>query len=275
MTPENLAHLSSLRGLVATVVTSGSVDDSFSQCYQDLRSWCDRNDFHAIEWRTFRSPFVEQGRDEVLSHTLKEGYEWCLQIDADAAPFEPGLLARLLETAFITHPDADVVGAYAQLKHPPYLPTIDTGTGTWEVHYPGEGVLPVIRTGAHCILTKSRILHKFGPPWFRTRTTIPPIKALAEIDNFARTHTSGLNPLASTAAWKTLMGEAKKLPPEVESQVGEDSGFCDAVRAAGGTIYVNTDLWVGHVSKRVIEPSMLQESMEEMETRRRMSVGVY
>ena len=272
---EVLDSLRSLRGLVATVVTSGSIDESFAECLSAMRSWCDRNEFHAVEWKTFRSPFVELGRDDVLRHALAEDYAWCLQIDADAAPFEDTSLVRILKTAFLDHPESDVVGAYAQLKHPPYLPTIDTGTGTWEVHYPGEGVLPVIRTGAHFILVKPPILRRFGPGWFRTRTTLRPIDALAEVDNYARVKTSGTNPLAETETWASLMNHARLEGGGTSSSVGEDSGFCDAVRAAGGVILVDTNLWVGHVAKRIVEPEMLMDEMAKRDARLRASVGVY
>ncbi len=270
-----MIDLSELPGLVATVVTSGSIDESFAECLSNMRSWCDRNDFHNVEWRTFRSPFVEMGRDEVLAHALENDYAWVLQIDADAAPFKEDSLERILRTAFVDRPDSDVVGAYAQLKHAPYLPTIDTGTGTWEVHYPDEGILPVIRTGAHFLLVKPPILRRFGPPWFRTRATLRPIDALSEVDNYARIKEDGINALTETETWRHLMKEARKEGGGGTSAVGEDSGFCDAVKAAGGMIYVDTNIWVGHIGKRVIEPGMLHDAMETRERRLKASVGVY
>ena len=267
--------LRELPGLVATVVTSGHVEDSFSQCLSNMRSWCDRNDFHRVEWKMFKNPFVEAGRDEVIRHALSESYAWCLQIDADAAPFAPDALKALLETAFITHPTADVVGAYAQLKHPPYLPTIDTGTGTWEVHFPNEGVLPVIRTGAHFLLVKPEVCRRFGPPWFRTRNTMRPVDAIRELDNYARIKLDGANPFAEDEAWERLVHEAKGEAGGVTSGVGEDSGFCDSVKAVGGTILVNTDVWVGHVAKRVITPDLLDDEMKKTETLKKAAVGIY
>ncbi|NIV29482.1 MAG: hypothetical protein GWN58_08215, partial [Anaerolineae bacterium] len=117
----------------------------------------------------------EHGRDEACNHALQNNYDWILQIDADAAPIPPGSLERILNVAYVQQPDADVVGAYCQLKHPPFLPTIDTGTGTWEQIFPGEGVLEVMRTGGHFLLTKVPSLRRFGPPWFRTRLGMRPI----------------------------------------------------------------------------------------------------
>ena len=275
MTPEALQPLRDLPGLIATVIVSGSEDPHFGQSISDLRSWNDRNDFHKVEYRRFHSPFVEVGRDEVVEHTLKEKYAWMLMIDADAAPFPPDALARLLHTAFVATPDANVVGAYCQLKHPPYLPTLDSGSGTWEVHYPGEGVLPAIRTGGHFLLVKPQICTRFGPPWFRTRRTMRPIDAMAELDNYAHIKMHGRNPLTETDAWQHLLENAKTEAGGGISTVGEDSGFSDAVKAAGGRIYVDTNLWVGHVGKRVITPDLLDEEMRKREAQMRAACGIW
>lgn len=273
LTEEVLASLRGLKGLVATVVTTGHVEENFAWNLMEMRSWCDRNDFHNVEWRSFHAVLVEHGRDEVLRHALSEGYDFVLQIDADAAPIPADALLRILHTAFIAVPDSAVVGAYAQLKTPPYLPTIDTGTGTWEVHFPGEGILPVIRTGAHFILVKPPILTKFGPPWFRTRLSFRPIDALREVDNFARLNRHGKNPLAGEE-WTSLLEAAREQSGGVESPVGEDSGFCDAVLAAGGKIYVDTDLVIGHIGKKLITPEMLKEEMDKRVKKVKRAVGV-
>ena len=154
------------------------------------------------------------------------------------------------------------------------LHTIDTGTGRWEEHYPGEGVLPVIRTGGHFLLTKTSAYRRFGPPWHRTRLAARPIDALAEVDNFARQHLSGENPFRALPAWDTLTQRAKEASGAGPSSVGEDSGFCDALLAAGGKIYVDTDLWVGHVAKHVITPDMLKRELDLRRSRTRAACGV-
>ena len=274
MTPEILEKLRAFKGSVSTVVLGGSIDDSFAHSLANMRSWCDRNGFHAVEWVTVPATLVEVGRDEVISHALKESYSWALQIDADASPFAPDLLAQMLWTAFIARPDADVVGAYCQLKGS-YAPTIDTGSGTWEIHYPGEGILSVIRTGAHAILVKPAICARFGPPWFRVRRTMRPLDALAEVDNLARINEDGRNRLIETDTWQRLMERARSEGGGVTSAVGEDSGFCDNVKSVGGNIYVNTDIWVGHVERRVITPELLDAEMKKREDKLRALVGIY
>lgn len=266
------ADLPRLRGLVATVSLTGTVEADFATYLSEMRSWCDRNGFHAIEWRTFHAVLVEAGRDACVAHALHEKYDWLLQIDADAAPFAPTALKTLLENAYIDIPDADAVGAYAQLKQS-YLPTIDTGTGTWEERYPGGGLLQVIRTGGHFLLTKCSAFHKFGPPWFRTRVQLNPIAAFAEIDNFARCHSHGRNPLTGSE-WERLIALAKENASDATASVGEDSGFCDALCAAGGRIFVNSDLVVGHIYRDNVTPAKLAEAAEHRRKTVRLACGL-
>lgn len=272
---EALALIRPLRGLVATCITTGSVDPDYAGCREEMRVWNVENGLRNVEYRNFYCVLVEAGRDNVVEHALREGYDYVLQIDADAAPFPADALARLLARAYLEHPDSDAFGAYCQLKQPPYLPTIDTGTGTWEVHYPGEGVLPAIRTGAHFLLTKKSAFAKMGaPPYFRTRRALRPIDALAEFDNLARTRLGGSNPFARLPAWEELVEHARENADGGPGSVGEDSGFCDRLLASGGKLYVDTDLVAGHVARTHISPSMLKSAISERERAVRSACGV-
>lgn len=262
------------KGLVATVVITGQIDQQFSHNLSNMRSWADRAGYHAIEWRNFDAKFVEAGRDSAAKHALSEGYEWILQIDADAAPFPPEALERFLSILFVEQPSLDAVGAYCQLKQYPHLCTIDTGTGTWEEHYPGEGLLPVIRTGGHFLMCNTRAFRRFGPPWFRTRNTLSPAKAFLDVDNFARTKLDGNNPLANHPEWVTLLAEARRVSMSEPALVGEDSGFCDALMAAGGRIAVDTGVVAGHIGTKIIKPDDLYEFMEEARDTKKLVVGV-
>lgn len=265
--------LRSLKGLIGTCVGMAGIEPDYASCHEEMRVYHVKQGFEKIEYLRFPTVLVEAGRDEVAMHALRNGYDWVLQIDADAAPFPPDACIRLLQRAFVEYPDADVMGAYCQLKGS-FMPTIDTGTGRWEEHYPGEGVLPVIRTGGHFLLTKVNAYRRFGPPWHRTRLSLRPIDALAEVDNFARTHLSGANPFRQLPEWEQLTDAAKAASGAGPTSVGEDSGFCDALLAAGGKIYVDTDLWVGHVAKHVITPDMLKRSLDERRDRVRAACGV-
>ena len=217
--------LQKLPGLIANVCLTGLVTQEFGANLRELRSWNDRNGFHKVEYVDFDAKLVEAGRDAAVSHALANGYAWLLQIDADAAPFPPNSLAVLLQDAFVDYPDADAVGAYCQLKGDIPLPTIDTGTGTWEEWYPDSGVLPVIRTGAHFLFTKVSAFQKMGdPPWFKTRSTPPTIQAFGEIDNFSRTELDGQNPLRGPV-WDGLVQSAIQKSLSETGHVGEDSGW--------------------------------------------------
>lgn len=269
---EALEPLRSLRGLVGTVCTSGSIMPEFAAAREEMRAWNIEHGLTSVEYVTENAVLVEHGRDALAAHALAQKYDFMLQVDADAI-FPPDALARILHTAFVKVPDADVVGAYAQLKTEPFLPTIDTGTGTWEPIFPGEGVLPVIRTGAHFLLVKTPLLARFGPPWFRTRRSVRPIDALREIDNFSRLKNHGRNVLAGEA-WDAIVAAAQKDVGGVESAVGEDSGFCDAAMAAGARIYVDTDLVSGHIMKKLVTPEMLAEALARRDAMRAAAVGV-
>ena len=277
MADPNTIDASTLKGVVATVVTTGFVEENYAMALSNLRSHNDRAGWHGIEYRHFSAQFVETGRDQVIEHALRENYDWFIQIDADAAPFAPDLVQRFVRVAYNVVPDAVIVGAYCQLKAPPYLPTIDTGTGHWEPWFPHSGIIPVIRTGGHCHFGKTAFFRRYpGPPFYHARRTIRPIDAMKEADNFARTRLHGLNPLTSVPEWETLFTEARALASkgDVGGAVGEDSGFCDQIKAHGGAIYVDTSIVAGHIAKQIIVPDDLKRELDTQERRRRLACGL-
>lgn len=267
-------NLDELKGVVASVVITSTVTEEFAQCWAEMRAHCVETGFKNIEWIYQQAPFVEAGRDMVCKHALAQNYDYLLMADADAT-FAPTALHQLLQTAFVDIPDADVVGAYAQLRSKPYLPVIDTGTGTWEKHFPGNGVLKCIRTGGHFILVKTSALRKFGPPWFGIRQSLRPVDALREVDNFSRIKKDGENPFSSSPAWGELMRIAQEEAGGVSSTVGEDSGFCDRLLAAGGKLFVNTNVVTGHVSRFTIDATHLREEVRKRDRIPPLSVGIY
>jgi hypothetical protein len=264
--------LTKLRGIVATVVLTGSVMEEFSQCLGDMRAWAIEHGFVNVEWQQFSAQLVEHGRDAVIQHAKDNDYDFALMIDADAV-FGADTLGKMLHSAFMRVPQSDALSAYAQLKHEPYLPVIDTGTGTWEPHFPGEGILQCMRVGGHCIMVKKSAWQKFGPSWFRTRKTLRPVDALREVDNYARINKHGENPLEGET-WTDLMNKATEESGGVISAVGEDSGFCDALCAAGGLIYVDCNIVTGHVTKRTIKATDLRDALKDKEKRLAAAVGV-
>lgn len=270
--PEEI-DIRQLPGIVATVVTTGVVDELYASHHEKLRVYNIEHGFRRIEYLKVPAVHVQAGRDTAVRYSLNHDCAWLLQIDADAAPFPPDALHQLLQRAFVEYPDADAIGAYCQVKRS-YRPTIDTGTGTWEERFPGEGMLPVIRTGGHFLLTKTRAFRRFGPPWFRGRHVAPIVAAFAEVDTFARQRMAGDNPFAALPEWDSLLTDAKRAAGPNQVIVGEDAGFCDALCAAGGRIYVDSNLVVGHVQKQIVGPEDLKRAVNQRELMKRLACGV-
>jgi hypothetical protein len=183
--------LRDLSFLCATTITAGFTDDAFYEFHRELARY---NDAHkettgSVEYRTFRSPFVEAARDDACKHMMEQNYDGLLFVDADMVGYPSHAMAALIEDAFIKVPASDVVGAYCNLKSDPFLPTIDTGTGTWEPHMPGAGILEVIRTGGAFLFVKATAIHKLGPP---PLTWITSLDASCQVGTRSTIHPSGL-----------------------------------------------------------------------------------
>lgn len=276
MTEAQFDELRARKGLVATCVLGGQVEADFALAREEMRAWMTAQGFSNISWEVFHCVLVENGRDMAAARALELGCDYLLQIDADAAPFAPDSLVRLLDDIYFKLPDADAVGAYCQLKEPPHFPTIDTGSGTWETHFPGEGILPVIRTGGHFLLTKTSAYRRFPAPWHRTRMQSRSTDLLRDFDTFCRTTLGGWNPWAAESEWKRLVDkaaeEAASLPGP--KPVGEDSGFCDNLLFHGGQLYVDTDVVVGHITRVQIQPQDLRNQIAHREHRIRLACGI-
>ena len=97
-------------------------------------------------WFFVPGSLVDRARNQAVLTMLNNPQKlgWLLFVDGDAV-FTPDALTKILMTAYKEHPEADVVGGYCTLRGEPYLPTIDTGTGTWESVLPGQGVMEVMR----------------------------------------------------------------------------------------------------------------------------------
>ena len=102
------------------------------------------------------------------------------------------------------------------------IPTIDTGTGTWETWYPGSGTVEVIRTRAAFLLVNRKVLVDIGAadgtlfPWFREDHVW---------DNRADVPYAERNDL-----W-----------------ISEDLFFCLQAQRCGYPIFVHTGVQIGHI----------------------------
>ena len=116
-------------------------------------------------------------------------------------------------------------------------------------------------------------------PWFGVRTAPRPLDAMAEVDGFARQLYDGRNPLASLPEWDKLFDIACTKAAQDRggnpglrddfrlTTVGEDSAFCDAARAYGFQIVVDTHAVCKHVKRQSLGP---QDHLDAMAIRARM-----
>lgn len=263
------------------VTTYGVITQQTAACLLEARSFSERNGANNIAWRTEPATLVERARNAAVRALLREkDAGWLLFVDGDTT-FPPDAIVHMLRTAYLDLPQADVLGGYVPLRGDIALPTIDTGTGTWESWFPHSGVLSVIRTGAAFLLVKRHVFEALLDPWFRVRVPARPVDFMLEVDNFARIKFDGRNPLRGQPGepWERLERCALDDPaavPEnfVPIEVGEDSGFCDRVRAANFRIFVNTDVECGHVDTRVLTAADHKRAIQDRDRAQRLLCGI-
>lgn len=232
--------------------TYGSLRAETAFALLEARSFTEEQGIKHLRYQAVQGALVDKARNDAMRRMLNSDSQWLLFVDGDMV-WEKDAFLRLLQAAYGTHSDLDVLGAYCSLRGDLCLPTIDTGTGTWESYYPGQGVVEVMRTGAAFLLVKRHVAERVPSPWFALRVPMRPLDAVAEVDTFCRTIFDGRNPFRNlpSGAWESLEAAAtahgSTQGPWVAEEVGEDSSFCDRVRNAGLRIGVQTDLVVQHL----------------------------
>lgn len=229
-----------------------------------------------VKYDVIPGGLVDKARNDAVRQmlALKEA-QWICFVDADMT-FQPDALLRLLQAAYHTTPFYDAVGAYCQLRGGAALPTIDTGTGTWESWFPGSGIVEVIRTGGAGILIKRHVFERMPQPWFALRVPMRPIDALLEVDNFARIKFDGRNPFRGPQ-WDVLEQCAMDDPSIQQftpGEVGEDSAFCDKMRAHGFRIGVDTGTAFGHLDEHEITAMDHKKAVDDQDRQRSLAVGL-
>lgn len=267
------------------VTTYGQITQQTAQCLMELRSFSEGQGLKNVKYTMIPGVLVEKARNEAVRMMLKEGFGWIVMIDGDMT-FDPNSLvapegqrAGLLQVAFGEQPNLDVLGAYCPLRGEMAIPTIDSGTGTWESHYPHSGIIPVMRTGGAFLLAKRRVFEGMQDPWFRMRVPARPLDFMAEVDNFARIKFNGANPFRDKDGqyWEKLEQCAKEDPSGAQFtpvEVGEDSGFCDRAKMAGFQLAVHTGVVCGHVEQRVTTWVDHKKAMDSLELNHRYAVGL-
>jgi hypothetical protein len=268
---------------IVCITTYGHVKSTTVQCWSEMRSYSERIGLLNIGWPMVPGTLVEKARNDavrVMLAAFERTAKWILFVDGDMV-FPPDALQRILGCAFGSCPWADVVGGYCSLKGDLALPTIDTGTGTWESIFPGRGPIEVIRTGAAFLLCKRHVFERIPDPWFRVRVPARPLDFMAELDNWARIKSDGRNPFRGLPGepWEKLEALAMADPSAqpgtfVPAEVGEDSGFCDRVRMAGMRIVVDTDLQIGHLDTIEVNAETHKKRIQQFEAERLLAVGV-
>jgi hypothetical protein len=262
------------------ITTYGSITGQTAQMWSDMRSHSEKQGLTNVAWGIVPGTLVEKARNDAARQMLgafQGQAQWLLYVDGDMT-FPVDSLQKILMTAYGTHQWADVVGGYCSLRGELALPTMDTGTGTWESIYPGSGIREVMRTGAAFLLVKRHVFERIREPWFRVRQPMRVLDALAEIDNYARIKMDGRNPLRGIQGrpWETLEGLAAQ-ESTIEhhpGEVGEDSGFCDRVKNAGFRIVVDTNIEIGHLDTKVVNWRTHKEAMDKHHLQWRQAVGV-
>jgi hypothetical protein len=265
------------------VTTYGSITQQTTQAIWDLRSHSEKLGLQNVGWSMVPSTLVEKARNDAARTMLgmfQGQAQWLCFCDGDMVP-PVDALHRMLMTAYGTHPWVDVLGAYCNLRGELALPTLDCGDGTWQSHFPGRGVLEVIRTGAAFLLCKRHVFERIPQPWFRTRAGERQLDVLLEMDNFSRIKFSGKNPFLNLPGrpWETLERHASADPSSqpgafIPAEVGEDSGFCDRVRRAGLRIAVDTNIEIGHLDTVVVNAATHKKAMDANRQQWLQAVGV-
>ncbi len=227
----------------------------------------------------FGGSLVDKARNDAARALLGSQAGYVLYVDGDMT-FPQEAFVRLVHNAYVQNPHLDVLGGYCVLRTGA-IPTIDTGTGTWESHFPQSGTLEVIRTGAAFLLVKRHVFERMPAPWFALRFPQRRLDAMLEVDNFARTKLHGTNPFRDLPGdpWGKLLNLAsqdqeatKQGDPNYE--IGEDSGFCDRAKAANFRIGVDTGVEIGHCDVVILGGEAHQRKMQESQRNARLLHGI-
>jgi len=262
------------------ITTYGSIRQETAQCLMELRSFNEAQGVKNVKYLMLPGVLIEKARNEAVRVMLKENLGWLMFADGDMTWQSDALIAQL-RVAFGEMPFIDVLGALCPLRGELSLPTVDSGTGTWESWHPYSGIVEVMRTGAAFLLCKRHCFERLKDPWFRMRVPARPVDFMAEVDNWSRMKLNGENPFRGLPdqPWEKLEKAAQEDPAAVAenfipTEVGEDSGFADRARNAGLRIFVNTSVQCGHVDSIVRTMADHKKAMDNLAQQERFACGL-
>ena len=256
------------------LTTYGSVCMETVKAWGDTRQWCVQNGLTNIGWQIVPGTLVDKVRNDSVEMMLAEPKaQWLLFLDADMI-WEPDVIGRLLQTAYKECTWAAIVGAWCPQKGEPFLPTIDLGSGTWEPIAPNDGNKEVMRTGSACVLIKREVFERIERPWYSVHPAPRAIDMIAGVDNWCNQIFDGENPFRKEMSdrWNQMEDAARQSANQVKGSraIGEDSGLCDAAKALGYRIVVNTNAVLSHVHRKIITA---QDHINEMENHRKQRLA--
>lgn len=200
---------------------------------------CTRDRIHAataISWLQTDYGFL--GPDENVARLIVQGHvltlqrneciqrmqgDWIIFIDDDMV-WQPGAIRRLVESARTW--DADMVGGLCFQRGDPYQPTLymrerpTDGSYVFMEDWPEDTMVEVDATGMAFVLITKRLLERIAgefPPYEERVRRKPP----------------------AYFRWD-------------EGGFGEDLTFCQNAKQAGGRIFVDTSIKIGHVGEIII-----------------------
>lgn len=262
------------------VTTYGMITQQTTQCLLNARSFSEKQGLANVQWITLPGALVEKARNEATRQMLRGGHGFLIFIDGDCT-FEENAILALIQSAYGELPAADAMGGWCPLRGELALPTIDCGSGTWESHFPGSGIMPVMRTGGAFLLVKRHVFEALKDPWFRMRVPSRAVDDFVGVDNWMRMKFNGTNPFREQMPeiWDKAFKCATDDPSIVIEnfvpvEVGEDSGFCDRAKLAGFNLFVNTNIACGHVDQVVLNWQKHKEAMQNAEKWQRLASGL-
>lgn len=275
----------------------GVVQSATVQSIVEAARYCERSGFHNLTFQEIPGGLVDKARNDAADLLLSTpALQFLIFVDADMT-FPPWSVVALIASTYASEPVnipinpttavpivptawADIVGGWCPLRNKPYLPTIDTGTGTWEPHEPNQGPLEVIRTGGAFVLVKRHVFERMERPWYGVRPAPRAIDVIQEFDGYCRQKFDGRNPFAGHKEWEQVSNCARqeiRAPRDHQTpyaNVGEDSNFADKARALGFRVVVQSNIVVGHIDRQVITPDMHIAEMKKSRDMARLYAGV-
>lgn len=256
-----MAEFQAPPGLIA-MTSPGSIRVETSLAVLAAIRTCDKAGL-PVQVGHFGGSLVDKARNDACRAMMSGTYGFVLFIDGDMVMGHDAVV-RIVQSAYQDSPWADVMGGYCVLRAGA-IPTIDTGTGTWESHFSGSGTLEVIRTGAAFLLVKRHVIERLPQPWFACRFPARWLDAMTDVDNLARVVCHGANPFRDLPGdpWGAMLTKASQDPQARTAvagyEIGEDSGFCDRAKATGFRLAVDTNIEISHIDTVLLNSRSHQE----------------